>query len=100
MNKKIFHIQRRHPRFCGDERTTSGIDAVLQQIEANNKELQANSHLISSQKTGEQDKQTTSPTLHCHTPTFGTPRTVTKQSAKWSSHKASTSPRFTPPEGR
>ena len=29
---------------------TSGIDAVLQQIEANNKELQANSHLISSQK--------------------------------------------------
>jgi hypothetical protein len=43
---------------------------------------------------------TTSPTLHCHTPTFGTPRTVTRQSAKWSSRKASTSPRFTPPEGR
>lgn len=29
---------------------TSGIDAVLQQIEANNKELQANTHLLSSQK--------------------------------------------------
>lgn len=78
---------------------TSGLDAVLQQIEANNKELQANSHLISSQNWRTR-QTTTSPTLHCHTPTFGTPRTVTRQSAKWSSRKASTSPRFTPPEGR
>ncbi len=28
----------------------TGIDSVLRQIEANNKELQANAHLISSQK--------------------------------------------------
>ena len=93
MNKRFFIFSAAILAFAGMSAQTSGIDAVLQQIEANNKELQANSHLISSQTT-------TSPTLHCHTPTFGTPRTVTRQSAKWSSRKASTSPRFTPPEGR
>ena len=36
--------------FAGMSAQPSGIDAVLRQIEANNKELQANLHLISSQK--------------------------------------------------
>ena len=36
--------------FVGMRAQTSGIDAVLQQIEANNKELQANTHLLSSLK--------------------------------------------------
>ena len=97
MNKRFFIFSAAILAFAGMSAQTSGIDAVLQQIEANNKELQANSHLISSQKL---ENKTNSPTLHCHTPTFGTPRTVTRQSAKWSSRKASTSPRFTPPEGR
>ena len=66
---------------------TSGIDAVLQQIEANNKELQANSHLISSQKLeNKTNNNLPDPTLsYAH---LGTPRTVTRQSAKWSSRKA------------
>ena len=99
MNKRFFIFSAAILAFAGMSAQTSGIDAVLQQIEANNKELQANSHLISSQKL-ENKTNNNLPTLHCHTPTFGTPRTVTRQSAKWSSRKASTSPRFTPPEGR
>lgn len=99
MNKRFFIFSAAILAFAGMSAQTSGIDAVLQQIEANNKELQANSHLISSQNWRTR-QTTTSLTLHCHTPTFGTPRTVTRQSAKWSSRKASTSPRFTPPEGR
>ena len=96
MNKRFSIFSAAILAFAGMSAQTSGIDAVLQQIEANNKELQANSHLISSQKL----ENKTNNNLHYHTPTFGTPRTVTRQSAKWSSRKASTSPRFTPPEGR
>ena len=57
MNKRFFIFSAAILAFAGMSAQTSGIDAVLQQIEANNKELQANSHLISSQKAGEQDKQ-------------------------------------------
>ena len=49
MNKRFFIFSAAILAFAGSAQT-SGIDAVLQQIEANNKELQANSHLISSQK--------------------------------------------------
>ena len=94
MNKRFFIFSAAILAFAGMSAQTSGIDAVLQQIEANNKELQANSHLISSQKLENKTNN------NLPDPTFGTPRTVTRQSAKWSSRKASTSPRFTPPEGR
>ena len=50
MNKRFFIFSAAILAFAGMSAQTSGIDAVLQQIEANNKELQANSHLISSQK--------------------------------------------------
>ena len=99
MNKRFFIFSAAILAFAGMSAQTSGIDAVLQQIEANNKELQANSHLISSQKLeNKTNNNLPDPTLSYAT--FGTPRTVTRQSAKWSSRKASTSPRFTPPEGR
>lgn len=99
MNKRFFIFSAAILAFAGMSAQTSGIDAVLQQIEANNKELQANSHLISSQKLeNKTNNNLPDPTLsYAH---LGTPRTVTRQSAKWSSRKASTSPRFTPPEGR
>lgn len=50
MNKRFSIFSAAILAFAGMSAQTSGIDAVLQQIEANNKELQANSHLISSQK--------------------------------------------------
>lgn len=50
MNKRIVIFGAAILALAGMRAQTSGIDAVLRQIEANNKELQANSHLISSQK--------------------------------------------------
>lgn len=99
MNKRFFIFSAAILAFAGMSAQTSGIDAVLQQIEANNKELQANSHLISSQKLeNKTNNNLPDPTLsYAH---LWDSKTVTRQSAKWSSHKASTSPRFTPPEGR
>ncbi len=48
--KQIFILCAAILPFIGMRAQTSGIEAVLQQIEANNKELQANAHLLSSQK--------------------------------------------------
>lgn len=48
--KQIFLLGAAILSFTGMRAQTSGIEAVLQQIEANNKELQANAHLLSSQK--------------------------------------------------
>lgn len=50
MNKRIVIFGAAILALAGMRAQTSGIDAVLRQIEANNKELQANSHLISAQK--------------------------------------------------
>ena len=50
MNKRFIIFGAAILTLVGMRAQTGGIDAVLQQIEANNKELQANSHLISSQK--------------------------------------------------
>lgn len=50
MNKRFIIFSAAVLTFVGMRAQTGGIDAVLQQIEANNKELQANIHLISSQK--------------------------------------------------
>ena len=46
MNKRFFIFSAAILAFVGMSAQTSGIDAVLQQIEANNKELQANSHIF------------------------------------------------------
>ena len=93
MNKRFFIFSAAILAFAGMSAQTSGIDAVLQQIEANNKELQANSHLISSQKLeNKTNNNLPDPTLsYAH---------LWDSKNKWSSRKASTSPRFTPPEGR
>lgn len=50
MNKKIYIFSAAILTIVGMSAQSSGIDTVLQQIEANNKELQANAQLISSQK--------------------------------------------------
>lgn len=50
MNKRVFIFGAAILTLVGMRAQTSGIDAVLQQIEMNNKELQANAQLISSQK--------------------------------------------------
>ena len=50
MNKRFFIFSAAILAFVGMRAQPSGIAAVLQQIAANNKELQANSRLISSQK--------------------------------------------------
>ena len=96
MNKRFFIFSAAILAFAGMSAQTSGIDAVLQQIEANNKELQANSHLISSQKL----ENKTNNNLPDPTLSYAHLWDSKRQSAKWSSRKASTSPRFTPPEGR
>lgn len=50
MNKRFIIFSAAILTLVGVRAQTSGIDAVLQQIEMNNKELQANTQLISSQK--------------------------------------------------
>lgn len=50
MSKRIFIISIAILAWAGIDAQNSGIDAVLRQIETNNKELQANMQLISSQK--------------------------------------------------
>ena len=67
---------------------TSGIDAVLQQIEANNKELQANSHLISSQKLeNKTNNNLPDPTLsYAHL--WDSKNSDEDKSAKWSSSQS------------
>ena len=48
--KQIFLLSAAILSFAGMRAQTSGMDDVLRQIEANNKELQANAYLIASQK--------------------------------------------------
>lgn len=55
----------------------TGIDSVLRQIEANNKELQANAQLISSQKL-ESRTETTCRIPPSHMPISGTLKTAAK----------------------
>lgn len=50
MNKRIFIFSAAILTLVGMRAQTTGIDAVLQQIEMNNKQLKANTQLISSQK--------------------------------------------------
>ena len=48
--KKILILSSLLFSLAGTSAQTAGIDAILRQIEANNKELQANAQLVSSQK--------------------------------------------------
>lgn len=99
MNKRFFIFSAAILAFAGMSAQTSGIDAVLQQIEANNKELQANSHLISSQKLeNKTNNNLPDPTLsYAH---LWDSKNSDETVGEMVISQASTSPRFTPPEGR
>ena len=80
----------------GEVQAQSGIEQVLKNIEANNKELQANAQLITSQKLeAKTDNNLPDPTLS--TPTFGERKIKTKRSVNLWCHKVSTFRACMPP---
>ena len=80
----------------GEVQAQSGIEQVLKNIEANNKELQANAQLITSQKLeAKTDNNLPDPTLY--TPTFGERKIKTKRSANLWCRKVSTFRACMPP---
>ncbi len=72
----------------GEVQAQNGIEQVLKNIETNNKELQANEQLITSQKLeAKTDNNLPDPTLFL-THIYGEQKIKAKQSANWSFHKA------------
>lgn len=80
----------------GEVQAQSGIEQVLKNIEANNKELQANAQLITSQKL-EAKTDNNLPDRLYHTPTSGERKIKTKRSANLWCHKVSTFRACMPP---
>lgn len=80
----------------GEVQAQSGIEQVLKNIEANNKELQANAQLITSQS-WKPKRTITCRTRHYHTPTFGERKIKTKRSANLWCRKVSTFRACMPP---
>ena len=73
----------------------NGIEQVLKNIETNNKELQANEQLITSQKLeAKTDNNLPDPTLF--TRIYGEQKIKAKQSVSWLFHKALISLVYTP----
>jgi hypothetical protein len=71
----------------GEVQAQNGIEQVLKNIETNNKELQANEQLITSQKL-EAKRIITCLILLFLTHIYGERKIKAKQSANWSFHKA------------
>ncbi len=81
----------------GEVQAQSGIEQVLKNIEANNKELQANAQLITSQKLeAKTDNNLPDPTLSYAHP-LGERKIKTKRSANLWCHKVSTFRACMPP---
>ena len=77
----------------GKVQAQNGIEQVLKNIETNNKELQANEQLITSQKLeAKTDNNLPDPTLSYAI--YGERKIKAKQSANWSFHKALISPAY------
>lgn len=75
----------------GGVQAQSSIEQVLKNIETNNKELQANAQLITSQNWSH-ERTITCPTPHFLTRIFGVRKIRVKRLVSWLFHKVSISP--------